>query len=827
LALTRCLCLTLTLSMLGLRPSAVVRTGSPEPGRWWGTTESSNLRRTAHEFFAAGNFRAAEPVCQRGFELADHAHDPIAAARFLMTVAAARLGEFHYGAALDAYLQARRRALAAGDLADAAAIEASLSILYLQIWDLESSLHASQQARSEGEFLMRRDHSRPYFETSLLLQLGRLHEILRDGEAEGLYREGVEAARREGNVALEAKGWDYAGETRMAAGDLAGAEWAHDQAFRLRSLFDHPDLPMSWAFEGALNLAQGNFAIAAKFTDRAIASAAVVDSSFPLYLLMHQRGEIRAARGDKDGALADFGAAVELASRWRQEIPPSISSLTAANIGLENRVFDSFIEAAAERALRGRDSRWVERSLAALERNRSHSLHETLSFIGTWRSKLWPEYWEAQGQLRAESARLVRTGQIRSSESDRLELELTEMESETKLQISNNKPEIFSPQGSLIHIQGGLSRAEVLLIFHLGKPASYLWAVTADRAALHRLPGAEKLRAEVEAFRESVRRGEPDADARGAAVYAQLFGALSPEVAGRKTWLLSVDDALFDLPFGALVTEQKDHVVKYLVEEHALEVIPGALLLSRGAGKPDANGWFLGVGDPIYNAADPRIEASRPHFSGWLAQAAPSLQNSGVQPARVDPLGRLVGSGPEVELSARNWTGASGRGHIVLRGADALRSRFVDLAGRGPAVIHLATHVLAPPGGPDHAMIAFGDGPAGEPEFLGASEIATMRVPGALVVLSGCETGAGSIRPGAGLLGLTRAWQLAGASAVVATAWPVADSTGAIFASFYRNLSVAGPAEALERSQIEMLRSGTWRARPSYWAAYQLSGGIH
>lgn len=817
MALTRCLCLALTLSMLGLRPSAVVRTGSPEPGRWWGTTESSHLRRTAHEFFAAGNFRAAEPVCQRGFELADRAHDGIAAARFLMTVAAARLGEFHYGAALDAYLQARRRALANRDLADAAAIEASLSVLYLQIWDLDSSLHAAQQARSEGEFLRRRDHARPYFETSLLLQLGRLHEILRDGQAEGLYREGIEAARREGNVALEAKGWDYAGETRMAAGDLAGAERAHDQAFRLRSLFDHPDLPISWAFEGALNLAQGNLDLAAKFTDQAIASAAVVDSGFPLYMLMHQRGEIRAARGDQDGALADFGAAVELASRWRQEIPPSISSLTAANIELENRVFDSFIEAAAERALRSRDERWVERSLAAVERNRAHSLLKTVSFIDTWRGKLRPEYWEAQGQLRAESARLLRAGQSRSSESDRLELELTEMESETKLQISSNYKEIFSPQGSLIHIQEGLSASEVLLSFHLGKPASYLWAVTADRATLHRLPGAEQLRAEIAAFREAVRRGESDADERGAAVYLQLFGTLEPAAAARKTWLLSVDDALFDLPFGALVTEKKDHVVKYLVEEHALEVIPGALLLSRGGGKPDANGWFLGVGDPIYNAADPRLAKSRPYFGGWRAEAASGL----------DPLGRLVGSGPEVELSARNWTGASGRGNVVLRGAVALRSRFVELAARGPAVIHLATHVLSPPGGADHAMIAFGAGSTGEPEFLSASEIATMRVPGALVVLSGCETGAGSIRPGAGLLGLTRAWQMAGASAVVATAWPVADSTGAIFASFYRNLGDAGPAEALERSQIEMLRSGTWRARPSYWAAYQLSGGIH
>src|SRR5580692_380158 len=124
--LPRCICLALTLSMLGLRPSAEVRARSPEPGQWWGTQQSSDLRRTAHELFAAGNFRAAEPVCQRGYELAVRAHDEIAAARFLMTVAAARLGDFRYRAALDAYLPARRRALAAGDLADAAAIEASL-----------------------------------------------------------------------------------------------------------------------------------------------------------------------------------------------------------------------------------------------------------------------------------------------------------------------------------------------------------------------------------------------------------------------------------------------------------------------------------------------------------------------------------------------------------------------------------------------------------------------------------------------------------------------------------------------------------------------------
>ena len=207
-------------------------------------------------------------------------------------------------------------------------------------------------------------------------------------------------------------------KTRLAEGDLAGRNGPRP-GLRLHSMFDRRGYRFPGVLEGALNLAQGDLGLAARFTDLAIAVRRDGRSGCPLYLLMHQRGEIRAARGDQAGRLADFGAAVALASRWRQEIPPSISSLTAANIEFENRVFDSFIEAAAERALRSRDERWVERSLAAVERNRAHSLLKTVSFIDTWRGKLRPEYWEAQGQLRAESARLLRAGQTRSSESDR------------------------------------------------------------------------------------------------------------------------------------------------------------------------------------------------------------------------------------------------------------------------------------------------------------------------------------------------------------------------------------------------------------------------
>ena len=105
-----------------------------------------------------------------------------------------------------------------------------------------------------------------------------------------------------------------------------------------------------------------------------------------------------------------------------------------------------------------------------------------------------------------------------------------------------------------------------------------------------------------------------------------------------------------------------------------------------------------------------------------------------------------------------------------------------------------------------------------------------LHVPGALIVMTGCATGTGDARAGAGLLGLTRAWMMAGARAVVATNWPVPDVDGDLIPAFYRNLRTRNSetnsaAEALRRSQVEQIHSGTWQAAPSYWAAFQVTGG--
>ena len=115
--------------------------------------------------------------------------------------------------------------------------------------------------------------------------------------------------------------------------------------------------------------------------------------------------------------------------------------------------------------------------------------------------------------------------------------------------------------------------------------------------------------------------------------------------------------------------------------------------------------------------------------------------------------------------------------------------------------------------------------------MIGSDVIRGLRLRTPLVVMSGCKSGAGEVTPGEGLLGVTRAWQQAGARAVAATLWATPDHAGELWESFYKHLAGVPPAawpdsagRCLQQAQLEMLRSDSWRSRPSYWASYFLTG---
>jgi len=801
----RCLCVILTLWMVWQSPSPPIRSEAPDFGRWWGTPESREIARKADKARREGDLASAESFYKAGYEDALHRHDERAAVTYLNGIAACRLTGLRYRAALETLIEAKRRAKQIKDRVALGAIAVNLSSVYFQVYDFASARREAEEGREAVTGL-----KKPYYLPNLLLQLARLHKKLEPtAPAAPMYKEGIEAARKAGDRPLEALGLDLLGEALLEEGLPGDAEKAIADGMALREKFAPRDLGYSWGWMGAVMLAEGRLQEAARDTDRALHS----EVRTPDYLLKNQRGRILMAQGSRAEALKDLRDAVNLASRWRVGVLPASASLTATNQQLEQLVFASFVEAAADEALRTGDRRWSEEAFEAMELNRASSLRESLELADAWRQRAPVEYWEKLGRLRLVDSKMLGE-KPRSEESQRLRLELAEMEAKSGLGFSSKNSEIFRGQSSLIHFQDGLGRSEVLLSFHLGDKESYRWELTRESFRLRKIAGKGKIREQILAFSEALRSGRTEADELGEKLYKELFAGLGQEAAERPSWLLSVEGPLFQVPFAALVTGRTESKsgskANYLVTKHSVQTIPGALLLST---LPEVGtGWFLGIGDPIYNLADPRWRKSR-GTNSFLGLFLPAMASGTAL-----QFGRLVGSDAELRSSASSWAGPA----VLLEGMDANRALFLDQVSKSPALVHLATHVVS---SGSTAMIALSLNRRAEVEFLSTAELASLHVPGAIVAMTGCDTGGGEVLEGAGLLGLTRAWEMAGAGAVVATSWPVLDSSGDLLSLFYKNLRHFPAAEALRRSQVEMLGSAAWQARPSYWAAYQITGG--
>lgn len=188
--------------------------------------------------------------------------------------------------------------------------------------------------------------------------------------------------------------------------------------------------------------------------------------------------------------------------------------------------------------------------------------------------------------------------------------------------------------------------------------------------------------------------------------------------------------------------------------------------------------------------------------------------------AEVEALGAIYGE------KATLWLGAA---------ATEARARTI---GREASLIHFATHGLVDDHLPLESALAL-SAPQTEQDgngLLHAWEIVeSMRLDADLVTLSACESALGERMSGEGILGLTRAFQHAGARSVLASLWNVADrSTAALMQRFYTNLNQGmDKASALRAAQIALLNSPIVPpgesepidARAPYaWAAFQLYG---
>lgn len=136
-------------------------------------------------------------------------------------------------------------------------------------------------------------------------------------------------------------------------------------------------------------------------------------------------------------------------------------------------------------------------------------------------------------------------------------------------------------------------------------------------------------------------------------------------------------------------------------------------------------------------------------------------------------------------------------------------------------VLHLSTHATAGSEASEPS-IEFYDKP------LYLSQLYALRIPADLAVLSACETQAGEVARGEGLMSLARGFAYAGARSLIAGFWQVNEqSTAQLFSLFYENIGKKmTKAKALQAAKLAYLKSDLPNARksPYYWAGFVMVG---
>src|SRR5208337_2408736 len=353
----------------------------------------------------------------------------------------------------------------------------------------------------------------------------------------------------------------------------------------------------------------------------------------------------------------------------------------------------------------------------------------------------------------------------------------------------------------------------------------------------------------------------------GVELRKRLWAPLAKHLEGVKVVLVSPDGPLHGLPWAALPGSQPG---TYLVHERAFAIVPVPQLLPEMlSDKPRqanqqptlllAGGIDFGQGNsreeeapagklppvPLYRplpGTEREVDDLRAQFED-IYRDAPAPKRLVKDKATKQAILAAMPSHQFAHLATHGFFASESEpSSILLAEQRAALQRgdlrvLAGLAGRNPGL--LSGLVFAGVNRSDRRP---------EETILTALEVAELELGGVeLVVLSACDTGRGQVAGGEGVMGLQRAFQLAGARTAVASLWSVPDEeTRQLIREFYRRVwsdKTIPRVEALRQAQLAMLlnqpegtmakNSGSRGLEPAapegplspyYWAAFVLSG---
>jgi CHAT domain-containing protein/Tfp pilus assembly protein PilF len=572
---------------------------------------------------------------------------------------------------------------------------------------------------------------------------------------------------------------------------------------------------------GTLSLKRGNLPQAEEFFARTLAiREKVAPDSADVGVTLNDLGQVYRQSRQLAKAADSFCRATEVFDRQRKRLGGTLEERSAFG----GTTAEPYRDCLAALVDLGRP----EEAFHVLERGRARSFLDLLAERDLrWMDDLPPDLALERKQADAEYDRtlaaLNRLSVARDqAQIDDLLVRLRELRAHQEKiaarvrQASPRAAALQDPQPlDLPGAQSVLDSGTVLLTWSVGRNRSFLLVVP-QRGKLEVFPleiGEQALRQRVGSLLNLLRRPDSDRSVifrQGRELYDLLLRPAEARIAGAKRLLVSPDGPLHTLPFAALVRGGR-----YLAEDKPVHTILSAtvyaeLKKSRRERLSAPHVSLAAFGDPSYPPLAPGRSPSHPDVRAAMDRGL-----------TLTPL-------PSTREEVRDIAALYPQARAFL-GAEATEERAKSV-GQDARYVHFACHGLLDERFPLNSSLALTipESPAEGQEngLLQAWEIFDgMRLDADLVTLSACDSALGQEMGGEGLLGLTRAFQYAGARSVLASLWSVSDvSTADLMKRFYGYLRKGRTNdEALRAAQTDLIQSKAF-SHPYYWAAFQLTG---
>ncbi len=336
----------------------------------------------------------------------------------------------------------------------------------------------------------------------------------------------------------------------------------------------------------------------------------------------------------------------------------------------------------------------------------------------------------------------------------------------------------------------------------------------------------------------------------GEALRRLVWDPMAPKLGEADLTLIVPDGMLNLVSFATLPAADGRYMVElkpllhYLSAERDVAKASTALSQSRD---------LLAMGGPDFGTAAASSTVARNQVHGTFRSVLPPCGR--LREARFDP---LPASRTEAKEVSALWSKPSTR-VLTLTGPEATESAFKESASRY-RILHLATHGFSAledcasaqqkgePGitrthrilGQNPLLLSglvlaganrlTGLSPDEEDGYLTAEEIGALDLSKVeWAVLSACQTGLGKVISGEGILGLRRAFEVAGARTLIMSLWKVQDESTlswmrALYKTRLSGASTAAAAREASVNLIEAQRSAGRTTHPFYWGGFVAAG---